>query len=120
MKLTQEAKFNEHVSAVLVYLAKNFPTPISLDAVSVGIEIAHQEPETPPVEMGGMSEVSPAPSPTDDEKFFGDSVRWLRSEGLLNADDQRFRVSFENAVLTYKGLNLLEAVPGVLRKHWFD
>ena len=113
MKLTHEAKFNDCVNAVFVYLAEHFPTPQALDADAVGIEITAREIQSPPETIGGMHVLS-TPDPTDDEFFFGDCVTWLINEGYLIATEYQDGVSFDRAVLTYKALMLLEAEPKVL------
>lgn len=119
MKLMQEAKFNDCVNAVFVYLAEQFPTPQALDADAVGVEITARETQSPPETIGGMP-VLRISNPTDDEFFFADCVTWLIHEGYLIATEHQDGVSFDRAVLTHKALMLLEAEPKVLKKHSFS
>ncbi len=93
--------FDRVVALTLVKLYGSFPSPIDLNAASIGAEAAHDT--------------------TDDEEMFkiishtaGDSIAFLVREGFIHYETAYRTISgpeFPQATLTLKGFTLLGATP---------
>ncbi|CAJ2972224.1 Uncharacterised protein [Burkholderia pseudomallei] len=93
-------KFDELVANVFANLYENFPVRISLFENTFGYDLSHRFSPA-----GDVIYNSP-----DDEKFFSDTLNWLRMAGYID-----FHISahgpWGKAVLTAKGLEVLKATP---------
>lgn len=109
MEIRQLSKFDATVTSVFNSLLENFPTPNSLDATVAGYEA-----------NGGYKPIAGSTynektytRPSEDERFFADTIRWLASEKYL-AFKKEEDCKFEDVVATEKGLKLWTALPDSL------
>lgn len=99
-------RFNEVTGLVLSALYQSFPIPIELRPTTIGL----RELNTNEQEFVGMALVITAPDDAD-PMFFCHTVNWLIATGYISAVSRMQSIHFSDAVLTAKGLEVLNAVP---------
>ncbi|MCY1303819.1 hypothetical protein D9M70_535450 [compost metagenome] len=104
-------QFNEITGRVFAHLYQAFPIPTDLRPTVVGIE------EASPGDYDPVTGTSIGQEPrTHEEQLFAHSVEWLCRTGYLTAERYAMSDHFTKAVLTAKGLEVLNAVPGSLKQ----
>lgn len=104
-------QFNEITGQVFAHLYQAFPIPTELRPSSIGLlEAAPGDYDHESGIVSGAEEKSHA------EMVFKHSVDWLIRTGYLTCRQYPGSDVFEAAVLTAKGLEVLNAVPGSLQQ----
>ncbi|MCY1432372.1 hypothetical protein D9M71_483650 [compost metagenome] len=102
-------QFNEITGQVFALLYEEFPLPIALTPHSVGLDT-----DRAPKQNATTGEMIYPEISTDGEMFMR-TIEWLASAGYLTcSSDRRWHIG--NAVLTAKGLEVLNAIPEKLTK----
>ena len=99
-------RFNEIAGCVLAHLYQSFPIPAKLKPSSIGLK------DLGPDDYATISLATVITAPDDSEAmFFRHTVKWLISNGFLTAMPYIQSDSFGDAVLTPKGLEVLNSIP---------
>jgi hypothetical protein len=104
-------QFNEITGRVFAHLYQAFPIPTDLRPAVIEIQEASRGDYDPI--LGTTSGQEPK---SQEEQLFVHSVEWLRQTGYLTAERYAMSDHFTKAVLTAKGLEVLNAVPGSLKQ----
>ncbi|WP_460415336.1 hypothetical protein [Pseudomonas sp. microsymbiont 2] len=110
MPLENIARFNEMTGKIFACLYLSFPVPTSLWPNATGVEAKYVD--------GITADCPPSLDNRNDFDFFHSTVGWLITTGYLTADrdDQKNVLrGYNNAVLTAKGLEVLQATPDSLK-----
>lgn len=107
MAIAQIEKFDLVVANVLQHLLVTFPQPVHLQADSADYQTVYPE--------GNSWDGAGYVAASAEEFLFTSCVRWLSDEGFVRFSKE-LPASFEGAVLTHQGLNLVSGNPASLTR----
>lgn len=100
-------RFNQYAAHFLAKLYNAFPQPCTLDCV----EAITGKPLPDPVSQDQLQAATVDP----EVRFCCDALRWLHTTGYFTGDERLHTVQIARAVLTPKGFEALNAIPGSLQ-----